>query len=251
VVYSPLEAVAMAEQMPDKEMVFLGVGFETTAPRLAMTVKRAAEKALANFSMLVAAKTIPEVMTHLATADDLALDGFLLPGHVSAIIGTEVYRPFAEEHGLACAVAGFEPLEMLDGIDHLVRQAGKRTYRVDNCYGSVVKRFGNPTAVSVMEEVFEPCTTTWRGIGAVGESGLRLRSAYAAFDAAQKFSVSLPAPREPEGCRCGDVLKGKIRPDECPLFGKRCTPSRPRGACMVSSEGACAAGFNYQILEEG
>jgi hydrogenase expression/formation protein HypD len=249
VLYSPMAALALARENPAKEVVFLGVGFETTAPGLALTVKRASEKHVRNFSMLLSAKTIPAAMTLLATADDIGLDGFLLPGHVSAIIGTEIYRPFAEQHGLACAVAGFEPLEMLRGIAQLVRQVSEGKYRVENCYKGVVKQAGNPTAIAVLKEVFETSAASWRGIGEVADSGLRIRDAFKAFDASKKFTVALSEPKEPKGCRCGDVLKGLIRPEMCGLFGAACTPMSPRGACMVSSEGSCAASYNYGLSE--
>lgn len=250
VVYSPLDALAMAEENPTQEVIFLGVGFETTAPGLALTIKKANEKRLTNFSMLLAAKTIPETMFQLARADDVALDGFLLPGHVSAVLGYNVYRPFATELKLACSVAGFEPLEMLFGIRSLVRQVMAEQYTVDNCYAGVVKPDGNPIAIRTVYEIFEPCSSVWRGIGEIPHSGLTIKETFAAFDAARKFDVSLPEPKEPSGCRCGDVLKGKIAPEACGLFGRQCTPSSPRGACMVSSEGSCAASYNYRFMED-
>lgn len=250
VVYSPLDALRMAEAEPAREVVFLGVGFETTAPGLAASILQARALGLRNFSMLSAAKTIPEAMTVLARSEDLALDGFLCPGHVSAILGTAIYEPFAKDHNLACAIAGFEALEMLDGIACLVEQIKEGNRRVDNCYAAVVKPEGNPHALSILHQVFEPCDDIWRGIGVIPESGLRIREEFASFDAARKFDVHLPAPVEPRGCRCGDVLKGLLRPTQCSLFGTKCTPSNPRGACMVSSEGSCAANYNYSIGDE-
>ncbi len=246
VVYSPLDALEMAGKQPDRQVIFLGVGFETTAPALAAAIIQAGERNLENFSMLSAAKTIPEAMDVLASADDLALDGFLCPGHVSAVLGTEIYRPVAEKYGLPCAIAGFEPLEILRGLDSLIMQAAAGEARVDNCYKGVVRMEGNPKAREVMYRAFEPCDSIWRGLGSIKGSGLNIRGEYERFDAGMRFSVSLAPPREPEGCRCGDVLKGTIDPTECGLFGVVCTPERPQGACMVSSEGSCAASYNYR-----
>jgi hydrogenase expression/formation protein HypD len=247
VVYSPLDAIEMARGCPDLQVVFLGVGFETTAPGLAAAVLKAAEAQVANFSLLSAAKTIPEAMGLLAEAGDLDLDGFLCPGHVSAILGLEPYRPLAEKHGLACAIAGFEPEEILLGLSELVRQTTTGKARVANCYESVARDAGNPLAREIMYRVFEPCTSRWRGLGPIAGSGLRIREAFAAFDAKRRFAVDLPEPREPAGCRCGDVLKGVIDPVACGLFGRSCNPEHPQGACMVSSEGSCAAAYNYRL----
>jgi hydrogenase expression/formation protein HypD len=250
VVYSPLDALRIAESEPSRQVVFLGVGFETTAPALAAAIVRAQEMNLANFSMLNAAKTVPEAMNVLASSKDLALDGFLCPGHVSAILGSDIYLPYAEKYNLACAVAGFEALEMLEGIACLVAQVKEGRRRVDNCYASVVRPEGNARAREMMYRVFEPCDTAWRGIGAISGSGLKIREEYGGFDAEKRFSLTVPKPKEPKGCRCGDVLKGILRPKDCALFGTRCTPSNPKGACMVSSEGSCAASYNFEIGDE-
>lgn len=250
VVYSALDAIEIARQHPKLEVVFLGVGFETTAPGLAASIMKAAETNVENFSMLSAAKTIPEAMEVLANADDLALDGFLCPGHVSAIIGCEIYRPLAQKHGLACVIAGFEAEEILRGLDALVSQVEAGQACVENCYESVVRSEGNPIAREIMYRVFEPCASVWRGVGSIECSGLGIRRELAAYDAKKKFDVTLPEPREPEGCRCGDVLRGVIDPVECGLFAKSCTPEQPHGACMVSSEGSCGASYNYQLGEQ-
>lgn len=247
VVYSPLDALDLAARNPDRHVVFLGVGFETTAPALAATVLRARADSRDNFSMLSAAKTIPEALTLLATDEDIALDGFLCPGHVSAVLGTEVYRPLANDYGLACAVAGFEAGEILEGLVALVRQIEAQQLTVDNCYPGVVRAEGNPKARAILYEVFQPADTPWRGLGVIPGSGLEIRPELEAFDAAKRFDVSRPAPEEPRGCRCGDVLKGVIAPRECPLFGAVCTPETPKGACMVSSEGSCAASYYYRL----
>jgi hydrogenase expression/formation protein HypD len=244
-VYSPLDAVELARSAPDTEVVFLGVGFETTAPTLAASIMSAAREGLTNYSILSAAKTIPSALRTLAGSEDLHLDGFLLPGHVSIVLGVQVYEDLPREHGLACAVAGFEPAEMLRGLVSLVDQVDRGAPRVHNCYPGAVRTEGNPKARAVMERVFATVDSEWRGLGVVPTSGLDIREDLAAYDAARKFAVELPPPVEPVGCRCGEVLKGSIEPEECGLFGEACTPLRPQGACMVSSEGACAARYNF------
>ncbi len=246
VVYSPLDALKIARRNTTRQVVFLGVGFETTAPTLAAAILHAKEQHLDNFSVLSAAKTIPKAMELLASSLELGLSGFLCPGHVSTILGADVYRPLAEKHNIPCAIAGFEPVEILRGIVSLLDQVSCGKARVDNCYPNVVRSLGNEKAKEIMNRVFESATSIWRGIGPIEGSGLGIRDEYAAFDAAKKFEVSLPPPLEPKGCRCGDVLKGLIDPAECSLFGGICTPDNPKGACMVSSEGSCAAWYNYQ-----
>jgi len=245
VVYSPLDALALARDLTGREVVFLGVGFETTAPAIAAALKQAQDEGLGNFSVLGAHKTVPEAMGVLASADDLALDGFLCPGHVSVVLGPEPYEPLAAEHGIPCVIAGFEPVEILRGLVALVAQAAGGVARVENCYGGAVRPGGNPKARAVMEEVFQPADAEWRGIGVIPHSGLEIREAYAGLDAARRFEVSLPEPVEPAGCRCGEVLRGVLDPADCPLFGTACTPEDPQGACMVSSEGSCAARYHY------
>ncbi len=248
VVYSPLDALRLAQERRTRQVVFLGVGFETTAPVLAATIVQAAELGLDNFFLLAAAKTIPGALAILAASDELGLDGLLCPGHVSVILGSEIYRPLAEQHRVPCAIAGFEPLEILRGLVALLEQAQSGVARVDNCYPGAVQPEGNPKARAVMDQVFEPADSAWRGLGVIPQSGLAIREPYAAFDAARQLSVELPEPREPEGCRCGDVLRGLLDPAECGLFGALCTPADPKGACMVSSEGSCAA--RYLFLSE-
>ena len=245
VVYSPLDAIALARAEPDRQVVFLGVGFETTAPGVAASIARAAEQGLPNFSVLSAAKTIPPAMDALVRAGELGIDGFLCPGHVSVIIGARAYEPLAREHGVSCAIAGFEPVEILRGLVALVEQIEGGDPRVDNCYPGAVTGEGNPRAREVMERVFEPVDSRWRGLGAIPGSGLAIRPGLAELDAAERFEVDLPDATEPPGCRCGDVLRGVIDPTDCTLFGDECNPERPRGACMVSSEGACAARFHF------
>lgn len=246
VVYSPRDALRLARAEPSRQVVFLGVGFETTAPTLAATVAQAAEDRIDNFSMLLAAKTIPNALELLANAEDLALDGLLCPGHVSVILGPEAYEPVAQGHGVPCAIAGFEAVEILRGMASLVDQVVTGEARVDNCYEGAVRPGGNRKARQLIERVFEPCGSAWRGLGVIDDSGLALREPWAQHDAAKRFEVELPEPVEPKGCRCGEVLRGVIEPADCPLFGGQCTPERPRGACMVSSEGSCAAHYHYR-----
>jgi hydrogenase expression/formation protein HypD len=245
VVYSPLDALALARKTPKRQIVFLGVGFETTAPTIAAAILQAVDQGLENFTVLSAAKTIPEALQLLATSDELGLDGLLCPGHVSVILGSEAYQPLAEKLSIPCAIAGFEPVEMLRALVALVDQVSTQNPRVDNCYPAAVRPAGNPKARKIIGQVFKPQDSAWRGLGIIKNSGLAIRSEYAAHDATQRFAVELPEPIEPAGCRCGEVLRGILDPARCPLFGKVCTPERPTGACMVSSEGSCAARYHY------
>lgn len=245
VVYSPLDAVALAAKHPDKSVVFLGVGFETTTPTIAGAVVTARRKGLTNFFVLCAHKTIPIPMAVLAGDPDLQVDGYLCPAHVSAIIGAEAYRPLAEQHRVPCVITGFEPLDVLQGVLMLARQVVAGEAVVEIQYRRVVRPEGNLKAQALLDEVFEPCDARWRGIGTIPGSGLRLRPEYAAFDAAVQLPVPVETPREHAGCLCGEILKGKVRPADCPLFRTVCTPEEPVGACMVSSEGTCAAEYKY------
>jgi hydrogenase expression/formation protein HypD len=245
VVYSPLDAVALAEKHPDQTVVFLGVGFETTAPTVAGAVVTAKRKGLANFFILCAHKTIPETMAVLAGDPGLQVNGYLCPPHVAAIIGADAFRPLAEGFRLPCVITGFEPLDILQGVLMLARQITAGEARVATQYRRVVKAEGNRKAQALLAEVFEACPARWRGIGTIPGSGLALRAAYAAFDAALQLPVTVEPPREPASCRCGEILKGKLRPGDCPLFRTVCTPEEPVGACMVSSEGTCAAEYRF------
>ncbi len=245
VVYSPLDALDLARRLVQRQVVFLSVGFETTTPAIAAAVQQAAAEGLGNFSVLAANKAIVPALLVLGTSGEIRVDGFLCPGHVSVIIGAEAYRPLADRHGLGCAIAGFEPVEMLRGMAALLQQVVRGEPRVDNCYPGAVRPQGNAKARRVMERVFEPCDSNWRGMGTIPQSGLTLRAQYRAYDAAQRFRVELAAPVEPPGCRCGDVLRGVLSPPQCGLFGSSCTPDDPKGACMVSSEGSCAAHYHY------
>ncbi len=245
VVYSPLDAVALAAASPDREVVFLGVGFETTAPAIGGAIRTAAARGVRNFSVLPSVRTIPEAMGALAADPEVRIEGFLCPAHVSAVIGSDAYRAVAEKHDIPCVVAGFEPLDILMGISMLVRQRKEGAARVENEYTRVATASGNRKAQEMLRETFVPCDTGWRGIGVIPGSGLRIAERYSAFDAERKFGIPVVFGQEKSACRCGDVLKGKILPADCSLFGKTCVPEEPYGPCMVSGEGTCAAHFRY------
>ena len=249
VVYSALDAVGMAESRPDREVVFLAVGFETTTPGTAGAVMEAASKGIDNFSILSGHKLVMPALEALLSAGDMAVDGFMCPGHVSIVIGTEAYRPIAERYGKACVVTGFEPEQMLEGIEQLVRQVIEGRSEVENAYGVAVRDKGNAHALRMIDEVFEPADVVWRALGTIPASGLELRERYRRFDAIERFGLTLGPDVEPVGCRCGEVIQGKIDPVECALFGKGCTPTKPVGPCMVSSEGTCAAWYKYRRPE--
>jgi hydrogenase expression/formation protein HypD len=245
IVYSPLDAVAIAEKNRGKKVVFLGVGFETTAPAIAGSILAASAKGLENYLVLAAHKTIPLPMEILSSDPELSIDGYICPAHVSAIIGADAYMPLAERLRVPCVVTGFEPTDVMQGVEMLVRQVVEERSCVEIQYGRVVKREGNRKAQAVLAEVFSVCDSEWRGIGVIPGSGLEISDKYAAFDAEKIIPVTVEEPKEHKGCRCGDILKGKVSPFDCPLFSSVCTPEAPVGACMVSSEGTCAAAYKY------
>ena len=244
VLYSPLDAVRLAEQHPEREVVWLAVGFETTAPANAMAVDVARRRGLTNFSMLVSQVLVPPAME--AVMGSGRVQGFLAAGHVCTVMGTDEYGPLAAHHQVPVVVTGFEPLDVIDGIRRCVEQLEAGRAEVENAYPRAVKPEGNPAARRMLAEVFEVCDRQWRGIGMIPRSGWRLSEAYAAFDAERRFQVGLPDPVEPTECRAGEVLQGLLTPDRCEWFGTRCTPRTPMGATMVSSEGACAAYYRYR-----
>ena len=244
IVYSPLDAVTLAAKNPDKRVVFLGVGFETTAPAIAGSILSAQERGVENYFVLASHKTIPGPMAVLSADPELAIDGYICPAHVSAIIGADAYLPLAER-GVPCVVTGFEPADVMQGVAMLVRQVVTGVSRVENEYRRVVTASGNRAAQAILAKVFVPSDAEWRGIGVIPGSGLEIASDYAAFNAAKALPVEVEETREHPGCRCGDILKGKVAPFDCPLFGTLCTPEAPVGACMVSSEGSCAAAYKY------
>ncbi len=245
VVYSPLDALALAENNPDKEVVFIGVGFETTVPIIASAIQEAARRGIENFSVFSAHKTVPDALEALTNDPDVQIGGFILPGHVSTIIGLEPYRFLAEKYGVPGVITGFEPIDVLQGVLMLAKQVAEGRAEIEIGYTRGVAPQGNVTAVAKMEEVFEPCDAEWRGIGMIPGTGLAIREKYAAFDAVKKVPFTPPETRETKGCQCGEVLRGVILPYECKLFARACVPEHPIGPCMVSSEGSCAAYYRY------
>lgn len=243
--YSPLEAVTLAREDPGREVVFLGTGFETTVPPVISIIKKAKEGSLGNITVLTAFKLIPPALEALAGDSRVAVNGFLLPAHVSAVIGSEAYRGFVERYRLPSVIAGFEPLDILLGVKGLLQQLVQGRARVENQYSRVVRPGGNRLAMELINRYLEPADASWRGIGTIPESGLKLRDEFMVFDAAERHGVSTVGGSPAPGCRCGDVLKGVILPEECPLMGMQCTPASPVGPCMVSSEGSCAAHYRY------
>ena len=225
--------------------MFVGVGFETTTPLVAMAIKRAAAMGLENFSVFAAHKNMPGALETLVNDPSLKIDALILPGHVSTIIGTKPYEFLAKKYGIPGVVTGFEPVDVLQGIAMIMRQLHEGRADIEIAYARGVMPQGNPVAMAAIDEVFETCTATWRGMGEIPGSGYRIRPEYAQFDAVRRFSPSVESTIEPKGCRCGDVLRARMAPNECPLFRKVCTPENPVGPCMVSSEGSCAAYFRY------
>ncbi|SHI94923.1 hydrogenase formation protein HypD [Desulfofundulus thermosubterraneus] len=246
VFYSPRDAVAYAAEHPERQLVFLGVGFETTAPGVAAAIAEARGKGVKNFSVYSTHKVVPPAMRAIIADPEIRIDGFILPGHVSTIIGRRSFDFIATEYGLPAVVAGFETLDIIDAIYCLLGQILDGEARVENGYSRVVREEGNPRARAQMAEFFEVGDASWRGFGIIPQSGLNIRPAYRDFDAAARFQVTIEPPRLPRGCACGDLLKGKLTPGDCRLFGKVCTPAHPVGPCMVSSEGACAAYYQYE-----
>jgi hydrogenase expression/formation protein HypD len=247
VVYSPLDAVKIAQENPDKEVVFFAIGFETTAPANAMSVLQAKALGLTNYSVLVSHVCVPPAMKAILGSPQNRVQSFLAAGHVCAVMGYWEYPPIAEEYEVPIIVTGFEPVDLLQGIVAAVRQLEAGKAEVENAYGRAVTYEGNKPAQAVLEQVFETCDRKWRGIGPIPMSGWRLRSELDAFNAEARFDVSQIQPEESPLCQSGLVLQGLLKPDECPAFGKECTPERPLGATMVSGEGACAAYYRYRL----
>jgi hydrogenase expression/formation protein HypD len=245
VVYSTMDALDIARRNPSKKVVFPGVGFETTAPTIAAALLSARRTGVGNFFVYSAHKLVPPALAALMGLGDVCVDGFILPGHVSVIIGRNGYREFFERHRVPCVIAGFEPADLLQAIATLVDQIQSGAPALVNAYGRAVSDEGNPTARRILQEVFEPADAVWRGLGVIAGSGLAIREVYADHDAAKAFRLDLPPAEEPRGCACGDILTGAKIPPQCPLYKKRCTPVDPVGPCMVSSEGTCAAYYRY------
>ncbi|MEN8114502.1 MAG: hydrogenase formation protein HypD [Actinomycetota bacterium] len=250
IVYSPLDAVQIARDNPDREVVFFGIGFETTAPANAMAVYQAKQQGLANFSMLVSHVLVPPAMRAILDSPTNRVQGFLAAGHVCSVMGYNEYFPIAEEYGTPIVVTGFEPLDLLAGIKSAVLQLEAGTAKVENAYERAVTREGNIPAQKMVTDVFQTVDRNWRGVGTIPMSGWALAEDYREFDAAERFTVTHIDTIESPLCHAGEVLRGTLKPDECPAFGKECTPRTPLGATMVSAEGACAAYYLYGRLKE-
>ena len=246
VVYSPVDAVKLAAARPGEEIVFLGVGFETTAPGTAAAVLTAQEQGVKNFSLFSMLKTVEPALRALIASEGFNVQGFLCPGHVATIIGEEGFSFLPRDYALPAVISGFEPEDILLSVYALAKQLAERKPRVQNEYRRAVAPNGNPLARAVMEKCFAPRRDLWRGLGAIEGGGLGLREEFSVFDAEKRFGVEYGAEEKPSACRCGEVITGRLTSAECPLFGKRCTPEDPVGPCMVSSEGACAAYYKYQ-----
>lgn len=246
IVYSILNAIEIATENPDKEVIFLAIGFETTAPGTAAGILMVTQKQISNFTILSAHKIMPPAME--AIVDEGAkIDGYICPGHVAAITGAKIFSGLVEKYKIGCVVSGFEPSDLLQAILQLVVQFESNLPRLENAYPRVVKMKGNQKAQAIMAQVFEPEDAYWRGFGIIPKSGLRLKPEFQTFDARLKFQVQIEPTREEKGCICGEILKGLKKPTDCKLFGKACTPGNPVGACMVSNEGACAAYYKFGI----
>jgi hydrogenase expression/formation protein HypD len=250
IVYSPLDCLKVARENPERQVVFFAVGFETTAPANAVAVFQASRQGLANFSVLVAHVLVPPAMEAILASPGNRVQGFLAAGHVCAVMGTEEYEPVARTYRVPIVVTGFEPLDLLQGILMCVRQLEAGRAEVENQYARTVRREGNRHAQELIREVFEVGPRVWRGVGEIPRSGLRVREAYAAFDAERRFGPAAPRGATDGECLSGLVLQGALKPHDCPAFGTRCTPERPLGAPMVSSEGACAAYYRYRRSAE-
>ncbi|HAR44809.1 MAG TPA: hydrogenase formation protein HypD [Nitrospiraceae bacterium] len=245
VLYSPMDALNLATEDPGREVVFFATGFETTSPLIAATIIEAEKRCLRNFTVFSAHKLVPPALTALLESPDVQVDGFILPGHVSAIIGKRPYEHVPQRYGKPSVITGFEAQDIVQGILMIVRQIASGKHSVENQYGRVVRDEGNPKAVKILNRVFEPADAQWRGIGMIPDSGLKLRKEYAICDAVSRFNPAVIDAPEPELCACGDILRGVKIPTECPLFGTGCTPDDPVGPCMVSTEGSCAAYYKY------
>lgn len=245
IVYSVMDALDIARDNPDRPVIFVGIGFETTAPTIAAGILQAEQENLGNFFVLSLCKVCPPIMKSILDLGEVRLNGIVCPGHVSAVIGSEPYRFIVEDYSIACVVSGFEPVDILLCVDMLVEQIEKKDYKVEIAYRRGVKPEGNLQAVKLMNEVFEPADADWRGIGIVPASGLRLRGRFERFNAGNQFEIDPGPVQEHKGCLCGSILRGVSTPPECALFRTTCTPEHPVGPCMVSSEGSCATYYQY------
>lgn len=247
IVYSTIHALEIARQNPTKKIIFTAIGFETTVPGTALAIVQAAKEKLKNFFIICAHKTMPEAMSTLIQ-EGIPIDGYIGPGHVSSIAGSKIFVPLAEKYNIPVVISGFEPVDVLQSVLMITEMIVENRKGVAIQYKRLVSSEGNTKAQHLINEVFESCTICWRGIGEIQGSGLRLRDKYRLFDAERKFPIEVKSGPEPKGCICGQILKGLKKPDDCPLFGRKCVPSNPVGACMVSSEGSCQAYYNYQSV---
>ncbi len=245
VLYSPLDALTLARKEQDREVVFFATGFETTSPLIAGTIAHSEEAGIRNFFVYAAHKLVPPALKALLDSPDVSVDGFILPGHVSTIIGRKPYEFVARQYKKPSVITGFEAAEIIEGILMIVRQIAQRKAEIEIQYRTVVREEGNPRALELLEKYFGPSDAYWRGIGVIPASGLAIKNQYAEFDANRKFNPQVSETAEPELCSCGDILRGVKVPLECPLFGTACTPEAPVGPCMVSTEGSCAAYYKY------
>ncbi|MEZ0576593.1 hydrogenase formation protein HypD [Halodesulfovibrio aestuarii] len=247
IVYSPLDALKLAQNNPNDTVVFLGVGFETTAPTIAASIMMAKQQNIANFKVLSFHKLVPPALKVLLDDPECAVDAFLLPGHVSTILGMEPYHFVAERYNTPGVITGFDPVDILESLLIMVEQRKKGKASIVNQYKRAVSDSGNARAREIMFSVFDVAEAQWRGVGTIPDSGLVFNDEYAEFDALKALNITLTEVPQTPGCRCGEVLKGKMQPNDCPLFAKACTPAKPVGPCMVSTEGSCAAYFKYQV----
>jgi hydrogenase expression/formation protein HypD len=247
IIYSTIQALEIARQNPSRKIIFTAIGFETTVPGTALAIVQAAKEKLNNFFIICAHKTMPEAMSALIE-EGIPIDGYIGPGHVSSIAGSKIFIPLAEKHNIPVVISGFEPVDVLQSVLMITAMIEERRSGVEIQYNRLVSVEGNKKAQALIDDVFETCTLNWRGIGEIPGSGLRLREKYQLYDAEKQFPVEVKSGPEPKGCICGQILKGLKKPIDCPLFGGKCVPSNPVGACMVSSEGACQAYFNYQSV---
>ena len=247
ILYSPLEAVKIAQQNPDREVVFFAVGFETTAPANALSVVHAHREGVKNYSILTSHVLVPPAMEAIMSDDDCRVHGFLAAGHVCTIMGISEYYPLVEKYKIPIVVTGFEPVDLLEGILMTVKQLENGEYKLENQYTRVVEEEGNKNAIATIDKIFEVTDREWRGIGNIPFSGYQVKEDYSAYDANKKFNIDIAEAHEDPTCLSGDVMKGKIKPYQCPNFGTKCTPTKPLGAPMVSSEGACAAYYHFNV----
>lgn len=245
VAYSPLDALAIAQRNPDQEVIFLGIGFETTAPAVAICADQALGQGIDNFSIFSLHKVVPPALEVIFSMPDMKVDGLICPGHVSVVIGLDPYTGLAEKYHRPCVITGFETQDILEGLYMLLKQIRQGEAKAEIQYQRVVKSAGNPVAQKILEEVFQPADARWRGIGNIPGSGLEFKADYEKFDARKRFDIADREDIPIKGCACGEVLTGKITPQDCALFGRACTPLKPIGPCMVSHEGACAAYYRY------